>query len=302
MRRIRLSYKQKRKLNGFVFVLPWIIGFILFFLVPFFNTLIFSFNKVGVGEQGGRVLTFIGLKNYYDLFRVELASDNQTQIIQMFYNEVSQILINTPLIVIFSLFAAILLNMKFKGRGAVRVIFFLPIILGMEVVLNLMLMSTGANYIDSQAQSNVFLRADLLQSMLLNSGLPPGFVGFIAAAVERIFEIMAKSGVQILTYLAGLQSIDRALYEVAEIEGANAYEKFWRITLPMVSPLILFVTIYTLVDMFLVSPLTSEIYNFTFYQNKIGIGAALAMVYVAFVLVLVGAVTFILSKVVHKNV
>ena len=262
-----LTYKQSRRLKGFLFVLPWLIGFVLFFLIPIVNTLIFSFNVVGVAEQGGRSLVFAGLQNFIDLFQVELASDNQTQIYRMFYEEFTTILVNTPLIVIFSLFAAILLNIEFKGRGLVRVIFFLPIVLGLDVVLGLMLMSTGATYIDSQVQSSAFLQADLIQRVLFSSGLPRGFIQFLSDAVAQVFEMMAKSGVQILTYLAGLQSIDQALYEVADIEGANKYETFWKITLPMVSPLTMFVTVYTLVDMFLASALTNEIYTFTIFRN-----------------------------------
>lgn len=296
-----LTHKQSRRLNGFIFVLPWLIGFILFFLIPIVNTFVFSFNIVGVADKGGRTLEFVGFQNFIDLFRVELASDNQTQIYRMFYEEFTGIIVNTPLIVVFSLFAAILLNMKFKGRGAVRVIFFLPIILGLEVVLGLMLMSTGASYIDAQARSGAFLQADLVERVLLSSGLPSGFIGFLSASVARIFELMAKSGVQILTYLAGLQSIDKSLYEVADIEGANKYETFWKITLPMVSPLMMFVTIYTLVDMFLVSSLTNEIYTFTILKNKIGIGSALSVVYLLFVLLIVGIASLLFSRVVYKD-
>ncbi|HOB91194.1 MAG: sugar ABC transporter permease [Bacillota bacterium] len=297
-----LTHKQSRRLNGFIFVLPWLIGFFLFFLIPIVNTFIFSFNIVGVADQGGRTLEFIGVKNYVDLFRVELASDNQTQIYRMFYEEFTRIVVNTPLIVIFSLFAAILLNMQFKGRDVVRVIFFLPIVLGLDVVLNLMLMSTGATYMDAQAQSGAFLQADLVERVLLSSGLPTGFVGFLSDSVGRVFELVAKSGVQILTYLAGLQSIDKSLYEVADIEGANRYETFWKITLPMVSPVMMFVTIYTLVDMFLASSLTNEIYTFTILENKIGIGSALSVVYLVFVLLIVGIVSLLFSRVVYKNV
>lgn len=297
-----LTHKQSRRLNGFIFVLPWLIGFFLFFLIPIVNTFIFSFNIVGVADQGGRTLEFIGVKNYVDLFRVELASDNQTQIYRMFYEEFTRIVVNTPLIVIFSLFAAILLNMQFKGRDVVRVIFFLPIVLGLDVVLNLMLMSTGATYMDAQAQSGAFLQADLVERVLLSSGLPTGFVGFLSDSVGRVFELVAKSGVQILTYLACLQSIDKSLYEVADIEGANRYETFWKITLPMVSPVMMFVTIYTLVDMFLASSLTNEIYTFTILENKIGIGSALSVVYLVFVLLIVGIVSLLFSRVVYKNV
>lgn len=155
---------------------------------------------------------------------------------------------------------------------------------------------------DAQAQSGAFLQADLVERVLLSSGLPTGFVGFLSDSVGRVFELVAKSGVQILTYLAGLQSIDKSLYEVADIEGANRYETFWKITLPMVSPVMMFVTIYTLVDMFLASSLTNEIYTFTILENKIGIGSALSVVYLVFVLLIVGIVSLLFSRVVYKNV
>jgi len=296
----KLNYRTVRRINGVVFILPWLFGFFLFFLIPIVNTIIFSFNKVDVADQGGRILTFRGFQNYYDLFKVELASDGR-QIIRIFYEEFINIVTNTPLIVIFSLFAAMLLNMKYKGRGIVRVIFFLPIVLGLNVVLSLILMSRGSTYIDSQTQSSAFLQAELISDLLLNSGLPVGLVGFISGSVSRIFEILARSGVQILIFLAGLQSINKSLYEVAEIEGANKYEVFWKITLPMVSTQMIFVIIYTIVEMFLSSSLTNEIYRFSFAASKIGIGSALSVVYLIFVCIIVGIVSLISSRTVYKN-
>ena len=270
--------------------MPFLIGFLLFFLIPIITTIVFSLNIVGVADEGGRSLTWNGFKNYYDLFFVELASDNQTQIYRMFYEEFRNIIINTPLIVIFSLFAAILLNRKFKGQGIVRVIFFLPIVLGLNIVVNLMTMSQGSSYIDARTSGVTVFSSDMLQNVFLNAGLGQGMVTFLASSVSRIFTIMAQSGVQILIYLAGLQSINPSLYEVADIEGANQYETFWKITLPLIAPLMVFVAIYTVVDMFLASSLTNEIYTFTFVKNKIGIGAALSVCYLVFVLLIVGVI------------
>ena len=295
-----LTHKQSRRLNGFIFVLPWLIGFFLFFLIPIVNTFIFSFNIVGVADQGGRTLEFIGVKNYVDLLG-RIMSDNRPRSIGCSTRSLQELL-STPR----SLSSLVCLqqscwNMQFKGRDVVRVISS-PDVLGLDVVLNLMLMSTGATYMDAQAQSGAFLQADLVERVLLSSGLPTGFVGFLSDSVGRVFELVAKSGVQILTYLAGLQSIDKSLYEVADIEGANRYETFWKITLPMVSPVMMFVTIYTLVDMFLASSLTNEIYTFTILENKIGIGSALSVVYLVFVLLIVGIVSLLFSRVVYKNV
>lgn len=290
MKKIRLTYEQQKKINGIIFLLPFLIGFLLFFLIPIITTIVFSLNIVGVADEGGRSLTWNGFKNYYDLFFVELASDNQTQIYRMFYEEFRNIIINTPLIVIFSLFAAILLNRKFKGQGIVRVIFFLPIVLGLNIVVNLMTMSQGSSYIDARTSGVTVFSSDMLQNVFLNAGLGQGMVTFLASSVSRIFTIMAQSGVQILIYLAGLQSINPSLYEVADIEGANQYETFWKITLPLIAPLMVFVAIYTVVDMFLASSLTNEIYTFTFVKNKIGIGAALSVCYLVFVLLIVGVI------------
>lgn len=290
MKKIRLTYEQQKKINGIIFLLPFLIGFLLFFLIPIITTIVFSLNIVGVADEGGRSLTWNGFKNYYDLFFVELASDNQTQIYRMFYEEFRNIIINTPLIVIFSLFAAILLNRKFKGQGIVRVIFFLPIVLGLNIVVNLMTMSQGSSYIDARTSGATVFSSDMLQNVFLNAGLGQGMVTFLASSVSRIFTIMAQSGVQILIYLAGLQSINPSLYEVADIEGANQYETFWKITLPLIAPLMVFVAIYTVVDMFLASSLTNEIYTFTFIKNKIGIGAALSVCYLVFVLLIVGVI------------
>jgi len=290
LKKIRLTYEQQKKINGIIFLLPFLIGFLLFFLIPIITTIVFSLNIVGVADEGGRSLTWNGFKNYYDLFFVELASDNQTQIYRMFYEEFRNIIINTPLIVIFSLFAAILLNRKFKGQGIVRVIFFLPIVLGLNIVVNLMTMSQGSSYIDARTSGVTVFSSDMLQNVFLNAGLGQGMVTFLASSVSRIFTIMAQSGVQILIYLAGLQSINPSLYEVADIEGANQYETFWKITLPLIAPLMVFVAIYTVVDMFLASSLTNEIYTFTFIKNKIGIGAALSVCYLVFVLLIVGVI------------
>lgn len=299
MRVKRLHYRTVRRINGFLFVLPWVIGFLLFFLIPIITTLVFSFNNVSPAPQGGRQLDWVGLKNYYDMFKTVLSSNNQ-QYIRIFYEEFINIIINTPLIVIFSLFAALLLNMNYKGRSVVRTIFFLPIVLGLNVVLNLISVSTSSSYIDSQTQSQAFIQADIFENLLLNSGLPQSMVGFLSSSVSQIFMVMARSGVQILIFLAGLQSINKSLYEVAEIEGANKYEVFWKIILPMMSQLILFVTIYTIVDMFLISRITSEIYFYAFLRSRIGLSAAISIVYLLFVSGLIGIIWFILSKVVVR--
>ncbi|MDI6617304.1 MAG: sugar ABC transporter permease [Clostridiales bacterium] len=294
-----ISYQNIRKINGIIFMLPWIIGFILFFIVPLINTIIYSFNNVSVGETGGMELKFAGMKNFLNLFSVEV-STSKRQFLRVFLDENAKIFINTPVIVVFSLFCAILVNSKFKGRGIARVIFFLPIILGLDVVINLITATTGNDVID-MAVSNKLDNGLLMTFLHSYTFLPKPVTTFIFSLASNVFSLISQTGVQTLIFLAGLQSINQSLYEVAKIEGATTYEVFWKITLPLLSNIFLFALVYTFVDMFLRSPITTEIYNFAFNKNNIGVGSALSLVYLINVLFDLLIMMFILNKVVKFN-
>ena len=121
----KLSYRIKWKIHGLVFVSPFLIGFIAFFLIPIINTFFYSLNAVGVGDQGSMTFRWAGIQNYIDLFQSEVTTTGMTML-QLFVEENTTVLISLPLTVIFSLFLAILANQKFKGRAVVRLIFFLP--------------------------------------------------------------------------------------------------------------------------------------------------------------------------------
>jgi len=283
-RKLRLSHETSRKINACIFLLPWLIGFLLFFATPIYDSLVYSFSSVEVGEEGGMRLSFTGFDNYTNLFRTEMSSDNR-QFLRIFIEENMRIFVNTPIILIFSLFAAILINAKFKGRGLARVIFFLPIVIGLDVVYTLTSVTTGDNLMD--VSLTPFLTDGFIMRILTeNTFLPRNVAMFIARAAEGIFNLARNCGVQTLIFLAGLQSINNAIYESADIEGANAYEKFWKITFPMLgSNVIVFVVVYTFVDLFLSSPIAHEIYNFAFHRNAIGMGAALSTVYMLNVII-----------------
>lgn len=294
---LNISYRTQRQINGFIFVLPWLIGFLLFLIIPFVNTVIYSFSAVNVKETGGMVLDFTGIQNYIDLFNTEVSSDNQ-QIVRILVDENIRIFTNTPLIVIFSLFAALLGNAQFKGRGVLRVILFLPIILGLNVVVSLIAVSTGGD-ITSEGIGAVFETESILMFLLRYTFLPINIIHFLSDTVSNIFILISQAGVQTLIFLAGLQSISPSLYEVAKIEGANAYELFWKVTLPLLSNITVFVVIYTLVELFLGSTISHEIYNFAFSKSKIGVGSALSIVYMFNILLDLGILVLIMKKVVN---
>ncbi|WP_053985969.1 carbohydrate ABC transporter permease [Niameybacter massiliensis] len=293
-----LKYSTKRKIHGFIFILPWIIGFITFFAIPIINTTVYSFNHVSVGEAGGMNLAFSGIQNYIDLFKTEVTTEN-TQVLRLLVEENQKMLINVPLTVIFSLFLALIINAKFPGRAIVRIIFFLPIILGLDVVVSMMSIDTGM--MTQAATTAVFAETSFAESILQFTGLPPEVVAFIQSTITGIFTLITKSGVQTLIFLAGLQSISPALYEVAKIEGATTYETFWKVTIPSTANITFFVAIYTLVELFLSSPVTKEIHNFAFIKSKIGVGSALSIIFIVNAIVLLVFISWFLKKVVKLD-
>lgn len=299
IRKTRISYKTMKKIHGLVFVLPWLIGFALFFVTPLANTIKYSFHQVGVADAGGMVLQFVGFQNFKDLFNVEVSSQSQP-FLRVFSDENMNIFINTPVIVVFSLFCAILVNVKFKGQGLARVVFFLPIVLGLKVVVDLIMVTTGGDVADAAVSSN-FDNEFLIGFLREYTFLPRDVTIFISDLAGNIFMLLSQTGVQTLIFLAGLQSINPSLYEVAKIEGANGYEIFWKITLPLVGNISLFALIYTFVDMFLKSSISTEIYYFAFNKNNIGVGSALSVVYLVNVLIDLLLLLFIMNRVVKMT-
>lgn len=295
---MKLSYTTKRKLYGVTFLLPFIIGFVMFFAKPLWETIFYSFQKITIDDVGQMQFNYIGLQNYIDLFTTEV-STSKTQILRVFSDENTNMLINVPLITLLSLFLALLANRQFKGRAIVRMIFFLPIILGLDVVTDMLTVTTGTDTLQS---SGLFSESFVAVMLVRYTSIPMMYLSPIIAFVEDIFSVISRSGVQTLVFLAALQSISPSMYEVAKIEGATGYETFWKVTIPSILHIVVFVVIYTIVDVFLTSQIAEEVYAFGFQQSgKIGIGSALSVVYIINVLLVLGIVLLLTRKVVSNN-
>lgn len=299
MRTIRLSLKSRRALLGLAFISPWLLGFIFLFVTPLLQSIRFSLSNLSVAP-GGYVLDFVGLKNFKDALLVDATYN------RILVDSVGAMLLNVPMILFFSLFTATLLNQKFRGRTMARAIFFLPVILASSAVaaaesaglINLM---GDASAVDAAADGGASFNVVSIVRMLADVGLPMAYVDYIVEAIMRIYEIISSSGVQILIFLAALQSVPGSMYEVAKIEGATAYESFWKITFPMVSPLILTNVIYTIIDSFAGSPVTQAIYQTAFKTQNFGLSSAMSWLYtlvIGLVLIVVG---WVLSRRVHYN-
>ena len=297
--RKKMKYRTKRKLNACFYTLPWLIGFVMFFAVPIINTTIYSFSNVGVRDSGGMELSFNGVGNYISLFTEQVTSDSKT-FVQLFTDENLDLLVNAPIIVIFSLFLALLANRKFKGRGLVRVIFFLPIVLGLAVITDMITVTTGGD-LTAMRSSGIFSQGIASYLLLRYTSISKDVILTITGYVDNIFSLISQAGVQTLIYLAGLQSISPSLYEVAKIEGATTYETFWKVTLPLIGNITVFVVVYTIVEIFLASPIASEVYRFAFQKSRIGVASALSIVYMINVLVILLLVLLISRKAVKSN-
>jgi ABC-type sugar transport system permease subunit len=291
-RRFRLTLERRRSLTGYMFTLPLTIGFILFFLYPFILSISFSLSTLIIDTNGYR-LDYIGLENYRYALMVN------TSFVRTFVDTIRQTAFDVPLILGFSFFAAVLLNQKFRGRMLARVIFFLPVILGAGVVLQLEQTDYMTGVLSSAAPSSSFLLSDAaLQSLLLEMKLPEQFLRYIASAVDYVPQIIKDSGIQILVFLAGLQSIPSSLYEAADVEGATGWESFWMVTFPLMSPLILTNVVYTVVDSFTAADnkLLTLIMNTCFGGAGYGAGTAMAWLYFAVILVVLGVVIGLISR------
>ena len=272
MKTKRLSLEQKKSIKGLLFVSPFIVGFIVFYLRSLIMTIQFSFSNTTMGEGStvGFSLSFAGLENFrFALF--EHATFTQSLTTSFF-----DMLFDVLLIIFFSLFMAILLNQKFRGRTLARAIFFLPVILNSEAISVAITMArammmggmspVSADVAAAAGTSGVNLMYYIY--MFNEIGLPISLLDYVVGAVSRISLIITSSGVQMIIFIAALQSIAPSLYEVAKIEGATSYETFWKVTFPMVSPLIITNVVYTFVDSFVRSPVVRLSYDTIFGASR----------------------------------
>jgi len=282
------AYKRSKVIFGVLFLLPWIIGFLTLFLIPLVESLRYSFFELT--PTSGEILEdYIGFKNYVYAFNEHVTSSSSFKV--ELINTTVDALINLPVLLIFSLFIAVMLNMEFKGRAFVRAIFFIPVILNSAAIASALGGGDAiAAILEEQGISQIFD----LEFYLIQTGMTPILIGFIVELIGRIYTILSLAGVPILLFLASIQSVPRHLYEAAKIEGATAYETFWLITLPNVSPHLVTVTVYALVDTFLTSPISRIISDELNHQNW-GLSSAMAWIYVSTIIGIL-AILAVLAK------
>ena len=301
-KRKRIASLDARKARaGWVFVLPFVIGFLLIYLPIIVDSVKYSFQLVKPSSSG-LVLEFVGLSNY------QRALFEEPEFVKILTAGIQQLIFDIPAIVIFSLFVAVLLNQKLVGRAAFRAIFFIPVIIATGIVDQIDQANTMLEYMENTEEgindgsgasttSEIISLVDI-EVLFANMKVGTELVEYVVNMVNNIYNIINRSGVQMLIYLAGLQSISPAIYESCSIDGASAWETFWKITFPMISPMILVNSIYTVIDSFTaqsnqVMSHISYVYNNATNGNVLS--TAMSWLYFLIVIVIIGVVAGLLS-------
>lgn len=296
--------KQKKKktlafknaVAGYLFIAPFILGFILFMVVPLGQSLWMTFSDVVPRDDStGLNMDWVGIKNYMDAFTVDV------DFVPALIKELTTMVINTPATLIFSFFIALLLNQNFKGRGAVRAIFFLPVILSSGVIVGIEYNNSLLNDMKEviSETSNEASITGVLEDILVTTGGGPmaRLFGYVFDIINKVYDIAIASGIQIIMFLSALQTISPSMFEAAKIEGCTAWESFWKITFPMVSSMILVNVVYTVIDFFLktdnsvMTKISEEVGKMNY-----GFSSAIAWVYFLCVIIILGIVSLIISK------
>lgn len=288
----RLTLRQKEALYGRLFILPWLIGLVYFFVIPFFTALYYTVTKIKLGDNGLE-FTFVGLENYLYAFTKD------PNYIRTLTSSIVNMLYQVPVVVFFSMFVAYVLRDDFKGRTYARVVFFFPVIIASGVVITILKENVMGDVNSAAAGGTTLFRVQIFGSILMNSGVPIWFANILINTINQLFDLTWRSGVQILLLMAALHNIPKSFYEAAVIEGATEWEKFWKITFPMISPTLLVAVIYSIIDYFtdygnyVMRMVVNQLNNGRFEYST-----TIAIVYFAIIMIII----LIVNKVIGKRV
>lgn len=241
-KRGHLSYERKKRYVGLLFVTPWLIGTLCFFLRPVCEALLYSFSELNAVD--GFSLTFVGLQHYIKAFTQD------SSFLPLLGASIPPLLYQIPIILVFSLFQAILINQKFHGRTFVRAIFFLPIIISSGIVITIINGDAFSQIMSEGTGADQMFKSEMLTILLREMNMSGELMQVITGTVDTLFSLLWKCGIQTLLFLSALQTVPVSMYEAARMEGGTAWENFWKITFPMLSPTILINLVFSIVDTF----------------------------------------------------
>lgn len=300
----KIASLDKRKARaGWIFVLPFIIGFVLIY-IPILYESISASMIYRTKENGEWIEKFVGFTAYGEAFLGDPVG-GQT-FVEVLITGVSEMILDIPMVLLFSLFMAILLNQKMAGKAAFRAIFFVPVILSTGIMDSIQsaeldsYMGSTAGIDDGSGESTASQIVSDLDVQKLFSGMAIGgeMLTYVTDTINNIYDIVNRSGVQMLIFLAGLQSISPAIYESVQIDGATAWETFWKITFPMISPMILVNAVYTVIDAFTAEGSVMSFINAAAQQlpeHGTAISTAMSWIYFLIVIGILGIIAAVCS-------
>jgi ABC-type sugar transport system permease subunit len=309
---VKMDLIERRNLAGYLFILPFLLGLLLVFLPSLWRTFVFSINDIIIRMDGtGFDLQWYGFGYYVEAFTVDV--DFRKYLLETFRDMV----INLPVIMIFSFFMAVMLNKKkLPGRTVFRVIFFMPVIIytgvasaagttsgsgeleavAAQVFADPMINAGGSGMKSGLASLTGV--ATSIEGVISSLSIGSWLMDFIMLSVSRLEWIIQSSGVQIIVFLSALQSIPTSIFEAASVEGLTGWEMFWKITFPMISPMILVNAVYTIVDTFTNTryQIASYINTVSFSRTNYSLGSAMSFIYFLLVIILIGIIAAVCSR------
>lgn len=303
----KIPYEKKKGLYGYGFIALWFIGTLWLFIMPVLTSLWYSLcntkllDKAGALEVGmtsaGIYTEWNGFYNFTKAFTID------TAFLPKLGTALGEILPNTIVIMIFSLFIAVILNQKFRGRTLARAIFFLPVLIATGPVISVINGDMTSQGVSDAAQFSTLFKTDLVTELMEFLGiynLNQTFTDIIKDITSGVLNLVWNSGIQILIFLSALQTIPPSAKEAASIEGATAWEFFWKITFPYISPMILSNLVYTVIDAFVSTDNVVMEYVLAQSRNwEYGYSAALAWIYFAIVGACLGIICVIINRFVY---
>ena len=302
MKKRTVGLTSRRAMYGYIFILPFILGFIFFMVKPLAQSLKMSFCDVVISNQG-----FTMSLNHLANYKRALLIDPEFN--RLLTESVTTMIYRSLATIVFSFFVALILNQKFKGRTLARSIFFLAVILSSGVLVGLEYNNTLMQQLKATIEEagNTNSITEVLEQILVsNTGginaTSTKLFNILFEIIDSIYDVAMASGIQIIIFLSGLQNISPSMYEAAQMEGCTSWESLWKITVPMVSPLMLVCWVYTIVDFFMKTDnqVMSKINDQMVIQLNYGFSSAMAWIYFLVCMALIGISSLIISKVVYN--
>jgi ABC-type sugar transport system permease subunit len=273
------TFAERQNKLGYRFMLPWIIGFIIFTAIPFIATIYLSFTEVRQTVVGFEI-KFIGLDNYF------MAFFENVEFVPAMMEFLGMIIPYTFVIVIISFILSYLLNhIKFL-KGMLRTIYFLPVIIMSGPVMYQLIDSSAQA---SESVPNREFTDIFIVQMIANYSF--ALAELLVGIFQKLSIILWFTGIPIILFINGLQKINPSLFEAASIDSANGWQILWKITIPIIKPIALVVTIFTIANLGTFS--TNPVYDLigTATENTsggLGIASTYAWIYSFVVLIIIG--------------